>query len=180
MLILEVNILFCHIFETFKSGQKSKLCEVYCKIVKIHNIKFCHDKAMVYTKKMFENLGTDTPTSLTIVLVTCYCVSNTALEKALAIVTKEEEEEEETSSLVGRGENSVLAAKIKALMAANNFAKQYDSTKNNDEARQQAEKAINIFSKKLGKDNFCLINPKSTLADIAVEQKTRANTSVKH
>ena len=226
-LILEVNTLFSHIFEmlkfkNFKSNQKAKQCEIYCKIVKIHNIKSCYDEAMVYTKKMFECLDADSPTILKIealsqgavafnmknefgkgdkleekalsmciqncgedskeyanVLVTCGG-SNKALEKALTIVTKEEGETSRLNRLLGRGggENSVLAAKILREMAWNNYSIQYDSTENYDEATEQAEKAIKMLSKKLGKDNFCLVEPKNSLAAI-IQEKALAESSEK-
>ena len=227
-LILEVNTLFSHIFEmlkfkNFSASQKAKQCEMYIKIVKIHNIKGCYDEAMVYTKKMFELLDADSPTILKIealsqgavafnnknefakakvlkkkardmcienfgedskeyanLLVTCYSGRNKDLEKALAIVTKEEGESSRLNRLLGRGggENSVMAANIIAQMAFNNYLIQYDSTGDYDEATQQAEKAIKILSKKLGKDNFCLIAPKFSLASIMTE-KARAESSEK-
>ena len=111
------------------------------------------------------------------VLVTCYGGENKALEKALTIVTKEKGETSRLNRLLrrGGGENSVLAAKILAKMAWNNYQIQRESIKNYDGATEKAEKAIRVLSKNLGKDNFHLICPKTTQALIK-QEKARAES----
>ena len=72
----------------------------------------------------------------------------------------------------------MAVAKILAKMAWNNYEIEYDSTKNYDKARQQAEKAIKILSRKLGEDNFCLVEPRFALAAIMTAE-ARAESSEK-
>ena len=77
---------------------------------------------------------------------------------ALRIVSKEE------------GERSVAAANIMGLMAHNSYVIQGHSTKDYTVASMLAETAVQVIKEKLGENNFLIVEPTSSVANIIKEE----------
>ena len=82
---------------------------------------------------------------------------------ALRIVSKEE------------GERSVAAANIMVLLAHNSYIIQYHSTKDYTVASMLAETAVQVIKEKLGGNNFLIVEPTSSIANL-IKEKARATS----